>query len=304
MPPCELIIQAERAGDYAAALQLARECEAIDEEQVRALIYKHFSLGFAYLVFDEKEEPRESLLKILTASPLRPSEGKLFQINRFAQANFLRQGERWNQQSEEFESLKSQVLPWFTELGFVCERNPLFKVYRGVVVHGAALPTVERRIQFLVKQWKKGIQFENIYFLTSSRPLTDSERARLPTTEPKTEAQMMLYLWLQTEMHEAVPLFCIDVPMKTDGEGKPVRPTTDDTVAAWVQMNPTPGNYLLISSAPFINRQDLIMRTSQTKAFGFDTVGPELLESERVAILADELARFIFQRMKWITEQQ
>ena len=51
----------------------------------------------------------------------------------------------------------------------------------------------------------------------------------------------------------------------------------------------------MITNAPYINREDLAIRTIAPSEYGFDTVGSSAREQEKMVIFLDELARFIFQ---------
>ena len=279
------------------------------------------SLNSSRLLFDENDQPRVKLLQLLELvgmEPLNKSEKAIVQINNWAQKNLLRQGERWQEQANRFEELKPKIKPLLSELGFVDATLPHFREYQGAIVHGALLPTVRLRLHYLVEQWKQGIRFPHIYFLSGERPLDalqenkntfleDNEsllKVRKDCSEPlefpKTESEMIQLVWEQSEipaeMRKEIEVHFINAPMKKDSKSERLlRPTTDDTVEAWLKATPPPGRYLAISNAPYTNRQDLVVRTIAPSEYGFDTIGSGASEQEKVAIFLDELARFIFQ---------
>jgi hypothetical protein len=241
---------------------------------------------------EQTGEPLLKLLEIVGMEPLNPSEEALPQINQWAQKNLLRQGERWDKQTDKFEDLTFQLKPLLTELGFVEGTPPHLTEYRGAIIHGSLYPTVSRRLHYLIEQWNRGIRFSQLYFLSSDLPLDSGQ----------TECEMVRNLWNQSQIPESmqeVQVFFINAPMKNDTKGnKTIRPTTEDTIIYWLQANPPPGCYLAISNAPYINRQDLVIKTIAGKDYTFDTAGYGAKEEEKMAIFLDELARFIFTTAK------
>lgn len=327
----------ENSGDYASALEVARNgFEKVSKqgnfqeivklaEKIDELEKNHLSRGASRLLFDESYQPRDKLLQLfqtLSMPSLDKSQKPIVQINAWSQNNLLRQGERWHQQTDDFESLKSQIKPFLTDLGFVKASFPKFKTYDGAIIHGASLTRVRLRLHYLIEQWQQGVRFSTLYFLGGERPLDpeieswtvfmDKSSSPLKIKEgwleplhmPKTECEMMQIVWQQAEipedMRQNVKVYFVNASMKQDpNSGKWMRPTTDDTVQSWLAMNPSPGRYLAITNAPYVNRQDMVMRSIASKNYGFDTVGYGADEKEKMAIFLDELARLIFQTKKF-----
>lgn len=310
----------EDCGDYARALKLARDYIS-PSETVAYLEKKLLTVGFSMLLFDENQKPRMKLLKLLELvgmDPLDESQKTIVQINNWAQSHLLRQGERWDKQTTKFEDLKSKINPLLTDLGFIEEVPPHFTTYQGAIVHGALLPTLRLRLDYLVKQWNQGIRFTHLYFLGGERPLEPQYENKntfaheeksllkiksdwnLSTKLPKTETEMMQLVWEQSEIPEdmrtKVEVYFINAPMKKDPKSeKLLRPNTDDTIREWLKTSPPYGSYLAISNAPYINRQDLVIRALTPNKYTFDTVGPKARKQEKMAIFLDEVARMIFQ---------
>lgn len=320
------------SGDYAIALDLARKWRDLALEKGRHHESEDFSLtaaqlerclvhwGFSHLLFDENFRPRVKLVKLLELvgmEPLTEEEHQIVKINEWAQKNLLRQGERWEAQSKKFDALESAILPLIIDLGFVSGTSAHFKSYQGGLVYGALLPTVRQRLHFLIEQWKEGVRFSHLYFLGSERPVveqyenptsfTKDEESLLkikkgwqaPLEFPKTENEINQLVWEQSEipeeMQKSVKVHFMTAPMKIDPKtGKTLRPTTDDTIDSWLNASPVPGCYVVASNAPYINRQDLVIRAIAPAAYCFDTIGPEASCQVKVAVLLDELARFIF----------
>ncbi len=326
------IQQYEESGDYAAALSIARnsygeslklgllEDAKIFYKMKERLEKELTTLGFSRLLFDGNYHPRIKLLellKILGMENLNKFEKEIIQINHWAQTNLLRQGERWQEQTTRFEELKPKLKPLLIELRFVDSMPPHFQEYQGAIVHGALLSRVRLRLHYLIEQWKQGIRFSTLYFLSGERPLEPQEKNKESFIQdddsplkirkgwhfsevPKTECEMIQLVWNQSEipsdMREEVEVHFINAPMKEDiKSGKLMRPTTEDTVKAWLKTEPIPGRYLAVTNAPYINRQDIVMRAIAPDEYGFDTVGSSASEQEKMAIFLDELARYIFQ---------
>lgn len=327
------IQQYEQAGDYAAALKTARnsheeslklglEQEAASFSQaVNRLEEELLTLGSSRRLFDENDQPRAKLLQLLELvgmEPLNKSEKAILQINSWAQKNLLRQGERWHEQTNRFEELKPKIKPLLGELGFIDGSLPHFKEYQGALVQGALLPRVRLRLHYLVEQWKQGVRFSHLYFLSGERPLETQQENKTafmqdggsplkirkdwlePGEFPKTECEMMQLVWDQSDVPESmrkeVEVYFINAPMKKDTQSeKLLRPTINDTVEAWLKTEPPHGRYLAITNAPYINRQDIVLRAIAPSGYSFDTIGSTAREQEKVAILLDEIARFIFQ---------
>lgn len=328
-----VIQEYKESGDYATALRIARNSynESLrvnlsrDAEEfsqvVKDLEERLLALGSSRSLFDENYQPRVKLLQLLELvgmEPLSKSEKVIIQINNWAQKNLLRQNERWQEQGSRFEELKPKIKSLLGELGFVDATFAHFKDYQGAIVHGALLPRVRLRLQYLVEQWKQGIRFPDIYFLSGERPLEVQQENKdtfmddtgsllkirkdwaMPSEFPKTENEMIQLVWEQSEvpedMREKVNVHFISAPMRMDSKSKRlIRPTTDDTVIAWLETAPPQGRYLAITNAPYTNRQDLVVRTIAPSEYGFDTIGSEAHEQETTAVFLDELARVIFQ---------
>ncbi|MBJ7450214.1 MAG: hypothetical protein JHC93_07655 [Parachlamydiales bacterium] len=326
------IQQYEQSGEYATALKIARDGYeeslklglaheiASFSKSVKRLEAELLALGSSRLLFDENYQPRAKLLQLLELvgmEPLNESEKAILQINNWAQKNLLRQGERWQEQTSKFEALKLKIKPLLGELGFINASSPHFNEYQGALVHGALLPRVRLRLHYLVEQWKQGIKFSHLYFLSGERPLVAEQESEdlfmqdkdsplkirkdwsTPIRFPRTECEMMQLVWDQSEipetMRKEVQVHFINAPMKIDPKSeKLLRPTTDDTVEYWLKTAPPYGNYLAITNAPYTNRQDLVVR-ALAPYYGLDTICSGASEQEKVATFLDELARFIFQ---------
>lgn len=296
----------EQSGHFAEALKVARlGCPPA----IARLEGEVLHLGASRLLFDQHLQPRAKLIQLLELTgmeKLNRCEQTIVKINHWAQQNLLRKGERWEEQPDRFEHLKAQLMPLLYDLGFVKATRPSFQTYQGALVHGATLTIVQLRLHYLVSLWKEGIRFPQLIFLTGERPLEPQQENREAFNQigknckmgdmPKTEREMMEVVWEQSEipddMRRGVKIQFVDAPMKKDH-----RPTTDDTIIAWLKTTPAKGRYLAISNAPFTNRQDLVIR-SIAPEYDFDTVGPGVENVPvKMAIFLDEVARCIYTQM-------
>lgn len=261
---------------------------------------KKFTLLLLSALSLHADEPSDSfltkhllqILEITGMEPLHNQEPMLDQMNIWAQKNLLRQGERWDEQTDRYEKLSSQLRPLLAELRFINQIVAPINHYQGALIHGSTVNTTKVRIQYLDSEWNRGVRFSSLYFLTGSRPLTAAERSFIPV---ETEAEMTQFLWnemdISPDMKSQVEVFFINAPMK---QNLSLRPTTEDTVNEWLKTSPPLGHYLAISNAPHIPRQDFILQTLAPKKYSFDTIGPGASENEKMVIFLDELARFLY----------
>lgn len=320
----DIILEYEQSGNYAKALDVARKAfqefrkQHLNEKAseyfviVNRLENKLLTLGNTRLLFDEKCRPRFKLLQLLEElgmGSLKDKEDAILEINSWAQANLLRQGERWNTQTCKFENIKSKIQPLLDELGFINASIPHFKDYQGAIVHGGYLLRVQLRLNYLVDQWKQGVRFSFLYFLSGERPLEEQEVVNLiskgffrPELEciPKTECEMVQLVWersyIPQEMRRGVQVYFINAPMqKNSGNENPQRPTTETTVEYWLKADPPSGRYLAVTNAPYVSRQDAVIRAIAPKKYSFETIGFGASTEEATAIFLDEVARFIYQ---------
>lgn len=312
----------EQTGHYDQALDLAKKTQkeflninANKTSNLSLIIFqleeKLLHLGYSGILFSQDGKPKPKLCELLNILGMQHLPKKCIkEINAWAQENLLRKGERWQKQTDRFEPLRKKIQPILTNLGFIKGRSPHFEKYTGAIVHGSLLTRVRIRLDYLIKQWKKGIRFRDIYFLSGERPLDpqyeyqdkfiNDKDSPLKIRKdwkllaiPKTECEMIQLVWNQIElpqdMKNQVNVHFINAPMKNN-----LRPTTDDTVEAWLKTAPSVGNYLAVTDNPYINRQDVVTRIASSKKYGFDTVGPDVYSEVTMAIVLDELARLIF----------
>lgn len=270
----------------------------------------------------QDNQPKVELIQVMGMAGMKTPSVSLEKINEWGQKNLLRKEERWSEQDATLEHLKDRMTPLLKELGMKDATAPTRTEYQGAIVHGSTLDEVRLRLHYLIEQWKKGVRFHHIYFLTGSRPLNMSienssccenddesplkiRKGWTLSSPPKTEYEMVVMIWDQSEVPEglrkSVTVEFVQAPMKQSPTSEKLeRPTTDDTVVYWLKNNPVQGRYLAVSNAPFTPRQDLVVRTFLTDEYELETIGPALDNQLRVAIILDELARLIYQTTQFI----
>lgn len=246
----------------------------------------------ALLCFVRMEAFDQGLLTELLITLGMPAESTtLPAMNTWAQAHLLRQGERWEIQKDNYEPLRSQIQPILEKMGFYAEAHPQNRVYTAAIVHGGMSSRMSKRLDYLIEQWKRGVRFDRIYFLTSERPLQQWEKC----AEASKEWELQRLLWEQkmpAEMQH-IPVVYIHPPMQFI-KGTSLRPTTDHAIKAWLATEPLCGDYLAISNAPIRLRQDLVIQQLLPIGFTCETAGPASPTNESLALVLDELARYLY----------
>lgn len=237
------------------------------------------------------------LLKILSFFGIA-HEGTLESIVQQTQAHFLRakNKERWDINSVESKKLRSNVLPCLKHLGLVNTLPPSPGVYDYVVVFGFVSINVQRSFDCIDAYLQSNVlQTRSVVLLTSSLPL--------PPGKPwykkgQSEADWMVSLYTQSLLSR-YPYTCINVPMITEKDIVR-RPTTEDTVHAWLKTKPVPGKVLVVSSLPFIRRQTRILEMLAPQGFSFAPSGPAAERGFPLALYLDELARMLYQEQHYL----
>lgn len=243
-------------------------------------------------LFDASYAPSKNLLQLLHLLGRNDNNNSIEAINIWAQSHLLRQKERWDPQTNVFESKRKYLYPLLQNLGFVDEVKPSFKEYQAIIIYGALLPRVQNRISYLIKQFKKGITFSHIYLLGSERTLQNSEKLVLGDLACSTEMEMIRILWkrMTGDIFKGIEVHYICAP-----QNGLKRAITDDTVNKWLEGKPLPGRYLVVSNQPHILRQGLVANSIAPDDFDFDVIGKRLSTKEPTMIILDELARAIYQ---------
>lgn len=219
--------------------------------------------------------------------------------------------ERWQIQQNQFQN-GPEMLALFEQLNLLCEKKPQLKHYDYLVVPGALFKTMVNRMNYAIELFKQGISFDTIVLFASDRPLflDQGEHAQAfaeymqcsnNSELIKTEADILQMIYNFAEMPEKMrqlPCQLVSASMK-EIDGKMVRPTTKDTVLAWMNKNPKPGTVLLVSNQPNVDFQYLVIQAHLPATFKVEAVGAAADQSGiTLDILLDNLARILYQKLE------
>jgi hypothetical protein len=257
-------------------------------------VLSFYNLTFALPLQDHKLG-HASLLQLASALDI-PQDADLIAAT---QAAWLRKPnqERW-EMAELAPDKKVFVLNWAKEQGLFAPWKPSAKRYDKALILGATTSRMQMRLDFLIELWNEGVRFSEIVWLTGDRPL--DKKVDGLTDRCQSESEAARILWEETglpEGMEAVAVLFIAVPMQ--GEGTTLRrPSTVDTLLAWVCHSPEPSSALFISDQPFCGYQFAVIKATLPSAFLFDLAGPGVDPTSHpaaAAITLDSIARWIYQ---------
>ena len=251
------------------------------------------SLTFASPIQDRTLDPKA--LSQLTAALHIPQNADIVAET---QKHWLRKAgqERW-EITELSPDERLYVLNWATEQGLFSPWKPLLKTYDKALILGATTSRMQMRLDYLLQLWHEGTRFSEIVWLTGDRPL--DKRVDGLTERCSTESEAAHILWKETTLPEemrTLPVIFIAVPMK--GEGPSLkRPSTEDTLIAWLKTTPEPCKSLFISDQPFCGYQFAVIKDCLPNTVPFDLVGQGVDPTtyQGAAITLDSIARWIYQ---------
>jgi hypothetical protein len=218
-------------------------------------------------------------------------ENSLEGINAACQKNLLRKPgvERWQIESA-FEEKRPVLMTYLEKLGMRHEIKPSADLgaYDYVVFLGATTERTHDRISYIAPALKllPAEKRPFVVLLTGMRPL---DHAHEDMSYGATESAMMEAVYRSLGLAE-IPYIVINAPMKGNA-----RPTTDDTVHAWLATNPKPGRCLIVSNQPFVQRQADVLRAMLPAGFTVEACGPAAKDDCTMAVYLDELARTVYQ---------
>jgi hypothetical protein len=195
---------------------------------------------------------------------------------------------------------RPELMAAIANTGMLSEVKPSRKHYDHAVVLGAMQGGVDNRLNALKDLWDEGVRFDQVHLLGSERPLVPEQEpiATIPGADGHklaTEIQMMQALYY--EKREAwpdelknIPVFAVNTGNKQNG----ARADTRDTLAAWVDAKPRPGRALVISSQPYVEYQDSVVKSVLPASFNAETIGAPVAEDKvKISVAMDSLARQI-----------
>lgn len=205
-----------------------------------------------------------------------------------AQETWIQKGDRWTFQNR-YESKREEILDTLSSMGWFEAKHASKNHYQYGVVLGSLYASVQKRMNYLVEEWNRGVRFDTIVFLTGKRPLH-------PTKEKEfkgTETTMMLQTWDKTEMPQALrdlPLVVVDAPPIPERG----RPTTESTLYAWLEKKPDPDSSLFFSNQPYVHYQQVVIQSVLPRSFKVETVGPKGGENLPTSVLLDNVGKWLY----------
>ena len=298
-------------------------------------MFKHLAIVIALLctsktclsanLIQEGGTPSPTLIKLFNTLQLE-HDHTVENLNKIAQEKFLRKPgqERWHMEDKYGEE-RDKILSILKELKVLEEIRPSLKHYNFIVVHGATVEFMRKRLKFLDTLWSDGVRADKIVFLTGERPLDPQQESEdvlfnqsyssipfragwsRPLKTPQTEAEGAKLAWDQVTSNNDLrqkDFQLISVPM-IEEQGKMRRPPTADTVSAWLKEEPSllqdqPVKILAISNNPYIPYQDQTVRAIFKKKgvdiekISLETVGPAAGQDDSIAAHLDNIARWLY----------
>jgi hypothetical protein len=189
---------------------------------------------------------------------------------------------------------KNLVLSFAKQEHFLRDWEPKEQTYDTAFILGGTISSMRKRILYLKSLWEKGVRFQKIVLLTGKRPLDPKIESDLKNCFDESDAA--LFLWNEMDLPselKQLELLRIAVPMNGS-----IRPNTEDTLLAYLLVDPSPCKALFISSQPICYYQYWVVNTTLPSSFDFDLVGPASTFEEYPAaeeVILDSLARAIYQ---------
>ncbi len=240
-------------------------------------------------------EPSQPLLDLLEAMEVS-HDGTLSSIVEATQKKWIRPAgkERW-EIADLSAKEREKVIFHAERLGFFQERWPERKEYEYVLLLGATVFRMQKRIETMIRLWESGVRFHQIVILTGDRKL--DPRVEALTEICETESEAAKALWKLAPIPDdmaAVPVIFIASPMIETG-GIKRRPATGDTISSWLSTHPKEGSCLFISNQPYCLYQDAVVRKMMPKGYFIETVGDEAEGSRQsAAVILDTIARWLY----------
>lgn len=251
--------------------------------------------------------PTESLKSLFKC--LGISISTLQEANAYAQKNFLRKGERWDDQSSNplfftLQQNKDLLTAAIKNLGMLDSYYPQKRNYDFILITGELKDTVQEKLHYLAELKKNGLTYSTVFLLGGERELLDEEKRDLPD-HITTESQMILFLFQNHPLSKDTEGILINTPRIQRQDGTSTRPTTHSTLAHFATIAPHVGSCLLISNTPYIIRQTKIAQhILDQNRFPVEGIGKKMNDDEEdVFLLMDEFARTLYEICKNVLEK-
>lgn len=210
------------------------------------------------------------------------------------------------EQSQEKRELSHQISTLFNELHLTESLYADHGEYDYALVIGTSLPAYRDVLWHMKNEWERGIRFSKIVVLACNRPLSSGIESEdlLATSQypfrsswkfrgvlPKNEFEMAKVIFSQLDLPEEWDLLPVDFVEVCSPSGEPFGDIPD--MKEWLNWSPNPGKLLLVSTQPYIARQELILRTMLHPFFTIDTSGPGISQVTTLPVLLRELTLLV-----------
>ena len=239
-------------------------------------------------------------------------EKTLASVTEASQAFRRKKGvERWHMIEPKVETTdKTTILNALKELGLIDALEPHLDSYDAVVVLGATLGRMEKRLSSIEPWLKKGPDVKSLVFLTTQRPLDPAVDnipelrsscatffnvpiADISTPLTETEAAKMLLEISPVNRHfSANDILFIDTPRKLS-KGHFERGNTRDSIETWMAMKPDIKRVLLVSNQPHALYQLAASRRTFPKDVTLDIIAGKASSNLSLANSLDAMALWL-----------
>ena len=211
---------------------------------------------------------------------------------------------------------KAKVTALLKSIGVIDELKPSQQEFDYVLLLGATIPRMQKRLEHLARLWQSGVRYKQLVFLTGQRPLTPeidkvdeliartSGHLATKDSRPATESEAAVMLFQSTPLMpemRARPVIFIDSPRHWS-QTYWQRPNTRDTLKTWLRQNPETGSVLVMSEQPSAHYQQEVVRQELPETFNVQIAAQAAAEETRLAILLDALALWLHNLQKTMTD--
>jgi hypothetical protein len=193
--------------------------------------------------------------------------------------------------STHWQLIENDVFTCLEKLGLAQGKSPLLKKYNYAFLYGGFVKAMRYRLRELIEDWKNGISFDELVVLTGERPLRDWwVNDFLGSARNESEAAELLLK--EAELPFSCKITYISVPMIGN-----LRPSTGDTIRAWLETNPKGGTILAPSHPIVFAYQDLVAKNILGKDFFIDTTGKPAVRGGGgyVSLIFDTIAKSLYE---------
>ena len=206
---------------------------------------------------------------------------------------------------------RSKMLNHFEQLGIKNAIHPPREHYQYVLILGATVPRMIKRLSHLTALWEQGLRADEIVFLTGQRPLipkidkieelttiwlkqaSASMTCRDIIPQNETEAAKLLFhLTALPDDIRQVKTTYIDTPRFLQN-GRWERPYTALTADQWLKTKPEHGSVLAFSDQPHALYQYEALREYIPADYDLDITAPTAREDTPLAEYLDALALWL-----------